>query len=74
MAPGNEFVVTDKLHGGGFTVIDNDCGEEQTDVRELSHTFTLNQYVPAVVGVPDIVPDVDNVSPGGNCPFSKDHL
>jgi len=40
----------------------------------LFDAFTVNVYVPAVVGVPDISPDVDNDSPPGRLPTVIDHV
>ena len=35
---------------------------------EGSDTVTVKEYVPIVVGIPDISPDEDNVNPGGSEP------
>ena len=39
----------------------------------LSVTFTVKLLVPAVPGVPEIVPPVDKVNPAGSVPTDTDH-
>jgi hypothetical protein len=39
----------------------------------LSVTFTVKLLVPAVPGVPEIVPPADKVNPAGSVPTDTDH-
>ena len=40
---------------------------------EESVTFTVNRHVPALTGLPDIVPARESLSPAGNPPAASDH-
>jgi hypothetical protein len=66
---GSDDVVTVKA--GGLTV------RERAAVAEpdaLSVTFTVTFEVPAALGVPDIVPFAERVSPAGSDPLGTDHV
>ena len=39
-----------------------------------SASFTVNEVIPAAVGVPDNVPPADSVKPPGNDPESRDQV
>ena len=39
-----------------------------------SLTVAVNVYVPAVVGVPDRLPSLESVRPGGSCPPVTDQV
>ena len=43
-------------------------------VKAESFAVTLNEPVPAVVGVPLMVPEVDNDMPAGSEPEANDHV
>jgi hypothetical protein len=57
------------LSGGGLIVSDSVA---VLDPDELSVTFTIMLEDPAAVGVPDIVPPVDKLSPAGSVPLASD--
>jgi hypothetical protein len=63
VAGGNEDVVTSKV--AGATVIDK---AEVSVLDPLSVTFTVKFDVPNAVGVPDMVPPAERVSPAGKVP------
>jgi hypothetical protein len=44
------------------------------DADALSVAFTVKLAVPAAVGVPDIVPPAERVSPTGSDPLETDHV
>ena len=58
------------LNAGGLIVSDN-AAVAETDA--LSVTFTVKLLVPAVSGVPEIVPPADRVNPVGSVPTDTDH-
>jgi hypothetical protein len=64
---GSEDVVM--LRGGGLTSSDNTA---VLDADKLSVTLTVMLDDPAAVGVPDIVPPVDKLSPAGQVPLASD--
>jgi hypothetical protein len=43
------------------------------DADELSVTFAVKLAVPAVAGVPDIVPPAERLRPAGSEPLATDH-
>jgi hypothetical protein len=63
VAGGKDDVVT--ANGGGATVIDK---AEVSVLDPPSVTFTVKLEVPNAVGVPDIVPPAERVSPAGKVP------
>jgi hypothetical protein len=56
----------------GTTVIDI-CPEADCAGDPLSFTETVNVAVPLAVGVPEIAPALDSVSPAGKLPDASDH-
>jgi hypothetical protein len=66
---GSEDVVT--VRGGGLIVRESAA---VADADALSVAFTVTFAVPAVPGVPDIVPPADRVSPAGSDPLATDHV
>jgi len=53
------------MANAGLMTIENAC----VSLPELSATRTVNEYVPAVAGVPEIVPEPALIeSPGGGVP------
>ena len=69
MPAGSDDVVTVKADG--WTVMDTAAVAE---VDALSVAFTVTFAVPAAVGVPDIVPPAERVSPTGSDPLETDHV
>jgi hypothetical protein len=69
MPLGSEDVVT--VNGGGATVMLSDC---VAVAFELSFTCTVKFAVPAVVGVPLIVPLAASDRPAGSEPRVVDHV
>jgi hypothetical protein len=66
---GSDEVVTVKA--GGLIVNDS---ADVADADVLSVAFTVTFAVPAAVGVPDIVPLAERVSPAGSDPLETDHV
>lgn len=56
---------------GGTTVIDSGA---DAVCDPLSFTATVNVDVPVAVGVPEITPALDIVSPAGRLPEAIDHV
>jgi hypothetical protein len=54
-------------------VIDS-CADAVCAGDPLSFTATVNVTVPFVVGVPEITPPLDIVSPAGRLPEAIDHV
>jgi hypothetical protein len=54
-------------------VIDS-CAEAACKGDPLSDTASVNVAVPLPVGVPEIVPVCDSVSPAGRLPEASDHV
>ena len=48
--------------------------EAVADADALSVAFTVKLAVPAVVGVPEMVPLVPRLSPAGSVPVDTDHV
>jgi hypothetical protein len=65
---GSEDVVI--VRGGGALIVSESAAVLDPD--ELSVTFTVMLDDPAAVGVPDIVPPVDKLSPAGQVPLASD--
>ena len=57
--------------GGRFTVMENSA---IADADRLSVAVTKNEYVFAVVGIPEIPPLADRLSPVGNVPPLRAHV
>ena len=57
--------------GAGLMINDNAL---VADIVPLSVTRTVKLLVPAVPGVPDIVPPAARVSPDGSVPLATDHV
>jgi hypothetical protein len=57
----------------GSTVMDS-CDEAVCAGDPLSFTATVNVRVPVDVGVPEITPPLDIVSPAGRLPEEIDHV
>jgi hypothetical protein len=57
----------------GATVIET-CPEADWGVDPLSVTVTLKAEVPLAVGVPDITPALESVSPAGKLPEARDQV
>ena len=57
--------------GAAVTVMRNGF---EADRLAASVTFTVKSNGPAVVGVPVIAPEPDNVKPGGKVPAATDQL
>jgi hypothetical protein len=68
---GSEVVVIDGGVGAGLIRICSGC---VADRFAASVTFAVKLYVPAVVGVPEMVPLEASVRPGGNVPVPTDHV
>ena len=68
MPAGSDEVVI--LNAGGLIVSDNAF---VILPLALSVTFTVKLLVPAVPGVPEIVPPADRVNPAGSVPTDTDH-
>ena len=59
-------------HAAGITVIENIPWAVCTPGEQLSVApIVIPEYVPAVVGVPDIRPVGPSVNPGGNVPLIR---
>jgi hypothetical protein len=56
-----------------LTVIDS-CADAVCTGDPLSFTITVNVAVPFAVGVPEITPPLDIVSPAGRLPEAIDHV
>ena len=52
-------------------IVNDSAAVVETDA--LSVTFTVKLLVPAVPGVPEIVPPADRVNPAGSVPTDTDH-
>ena len=69
MPAGSDEVVT--VRAGGLIVRESAA---VADADALSITLTVTFAVPAVVGVPDIVPPAARVSPAGSDPLAIVHV
>ena len=56
--------------GGLLTMICVASGGPLTGVCALSVAVTENEYEPTWVGVPDTVPSLPSMSPGGSAPLA----
>jgi hypothetical protein len=59
--------------GAELTVIDS-CADAVCAGDPLSCAVTVNVDVPLVVGLPEITPPLDIVSPAGKLPEAIDHV
>jgi hypothetical protein len=69
--PGSEVVVMVGGAGAGLMTI---CSDWVSERFSASTTLTTNLNVPAVVGVPVMVPLLFSVNPTGNEPLLIDHV
>jgi hypothetical protein len=65
--------VTASVDGAELTAIDS-CADAVCTGDPLSFTATVNVAVPFAVGVPEIAPPLDIVSPAGRLPEAIDHV
>ena len=58
----------------GATTASDSCADAVCAGDALSFTATVNVEVPVAVGVPEITPALDRLSPAGRLPDEIDHV